>query len=274
MRVADDIVAQRRAVRHAVRRRAAGRAALLRRRRGARPRGHQAQDRDQRPALRRGDRGAARPAADPLDPGEPRRRHAGGLRAPARRARRSPRRTPRAARYARPAFRSRSRSRRRALNIHEAEAVIARARELGAFRFNTGKLMRIGTAARLLEQARAERGAVSRVPRRARARRRAFLNRAWNSATFPGASRTGCAPRLVEPPATLLVLPNGWVKVAAALPGICADLRRTTLVAGLAGVSRGLAGRSDTSSALRRAIDDESHTRKRTTGSGCRLSDV
>ena len=34
------------------------------------------------------------------------------------------------------------------INIHEAEAVIRRAHELGAFRFNTGKLMRIGTAAR------------------------------------------------------------------------------------------------------------------------------
>jgi hypothetical protein len=32
-----------------------------------------------------------------------------------------------------------------------------------------------------------------------------------------------------EPPATLLVLPNGWVKVAAALPDICADLRRCSL---------------------------------------------
>ena len=35
------------------------------------------------------------------------------------------------------------------INIHEAEAVIERAARLGAFRFNTGKLMRIGTAARL-----------------------------------------------------------------------------------------------------------------------------
>ena len=34
---------------------------------------------------------------------------------------------------------------------------------------------------------------------------------------------------LEDPPATLLVLPNGWVKVAAALPHICADLRRATL---------------------------------------------
>ena len=35
------------------------------------------------------------------------------------------------------------------LNIHQAEAVIERARKRGAFRFNTGKLMRIGRAARL-----------------------------------------------------------------------------------------------------------------------------
>src|SRR4029077_6915597 len=38
------------------------------------------------------------------------------------------------------------------LNIHEAEQVIERARSLGAFRFNTGKLMRIGTAARLWDK--------------------------------------------------------------------------------------------------------------------------
>src|SRR5271165_2052160 len=37
-------------------------------------------------------------------------------------------------------------------NIHEADAVIEQARELGAFRFNTGKLMRIGTAARLWDR--------------------------------------------------------------------------------------------------------------------------
>ena len=35
---------------------------------------------------------------------------------------------------------------------------------------------------------------------------------------------------LDEPPATLLVLPNGWVKVAAALPHVCADLRNSTLM--------------------------------------------
>jgi hypothetical protein len=41
----------------------------------------------------------------------------------------------------------------------------------------------------------------------------------------------GLRESLREPPATLLILPNGWVKVAAALPDICADLRRETLAA-------------------------------------------
>jgi len=34
---------------------------------------------------------------------------------------------------------------------------------------------------------------------------------------------------LADPPATLLVLPNGWIKVAAALPHVCGDLRRQEL---------------------------------------------
>src|SRR5262249_59132396 len=34
------------------------------------------------------------------------------------------------------------------LNLHEAPAVIRPARQLGAFRFNSGQLMRVGTAAR------------------------------------------------------------------------------------------------------------------------------
>ena len=70
---------QRRAVRDAVRRRAAGRAAFPRNRGGARARRRSAQDRDQRPAPRRCDSRAARPAADPLDPDQPRRRYRGDL---------------------------------------------------------------------------------------------------------------------------------------------------------------------------------------------------
>jgi hypothetical protein len=39
----------------------------------------------------------------------------------------------------------------------------------------------------------------------------------------------GLSRSAIEPPATLLVLPNGTVKVAAALPLICADLRQSSL---------------------------------------------
>ena len=68
----------------------------------------------------------------------------------------------------------------------------------------------------------------------------------------------GLRSALDQPPATLLVLPNGWVKVAAALPDICADLRRVTLVEAWQAYReawRNEAIRAATS----RAIDDESH---------------
>ena len=56
------------------------------------------------------------------------------------------------------------------INLHEAGQVIERAHSLGAFRFNTGRLMRIGTAARLwdrLEPSEAEYAEFRRVLERA-----------------------------------------------------------------------------------------------------------
>jgi len=114
------------------------------------------------------------------------------------------------------------------INLHEAEQVIERARSLGAFRFNTGRLMRIGTAARLwdrLEPSEAEwnefRGLLDRAARR--------LADEMELCFEPFEIRAGLEASLESPPATLLVLPNGWVKVAAALPQICADLRHDRL---------------------------------------------
>ena len=67
--------------------------------------------------------------------------------------------------------------------------------------------------------------------------------------------RDGLRASLESPPATLLVLPNGWVKVAAALPQICADLRRDSLDVAW-GAYRD-AWRSDTvAAAARRVIED------------------
>ena len=86
------------------------------------------------------------------------------------------------------------------LNIDEIEAVIERARTFGAFRFNTGKLMRIGTAARLWnklepsdEQYRRMLDVLQRQAKRLKTR--------WSSATFLSVSRMDCtevfrSPRL------------------------------------------------------------------------------
>lgn len=114
------------------------------------------------------------------------------------------------------------------LNIHEAEAVLARARALGAFRFNTGRLMRIGRAARLYariepseEQATAFRIFLDRESRR--------LDDTIEVCQSPFTVEEGLQQSLDTPPATLLVLPNGWVKVAASLGFVCGDLRRSSL---------------------------------------------
>lgn len=114
------------------------------------------------------------------------------------------------------------------LNLHEAGAVIHRARSLGAFRFNTGQLMRVGTAARLwgrLEPSASQ----YREFRSLLAREEATIGREMEFCYSPFTLEEALKESLDEPPATLLVLPNGWVKVAAALPQVCADLRRSTL---------------------------------------------
>jgi MoaA/NifB/PqqE/SkfB family radical SAM enzyme len=112
------------------------------------------------------------------------------------------------------------------LNFHEAAAVIARARELGAFRFNSGRLMRVGTAARHWERVAPPSEAWSAL-------RALFQHEAGRGGMEvccePFSLEEGLQACLDEPPATLLVLPNGWVKVAAALPHVCADLRRCSL---------------------------------------------
>jgi MoaA/NifB/PqqE/SkfB family radical SAM enzyme len=142
------------------------------------------------------------------------------------------------------------------LNIHEAEPVIERARALGAFRFNTGRLMRIGTAARgwaRLEPTEAQYREFRRVLQRLSRSLEGELELCY----VPFDIEDGLRGSLETPPATLLVLPNGWVKVAAALPQICADLRRNTLSEAWEAYRN--AWRSDTVlSAVRRAVADPS----------------
>jgi MoaA/NifB/PqqE/SkfB family radical SAM enzyme len=114
------------------------------------------------------------------------------------------------------------------LNLREAGEVIRRAHALGAFRFNTGQLMRIGTAAR--QWSRLEPSAAQYDSYRVLlAEQAASIGREMEFCYSPFTLEEALKESLVEPPATLLVLPNGWVKVAAAVPQICADLRRTSL---------------------------------------------
>jgi MoaA/NifB/PqqE/SkfB family radical SAM enzyme len=143
------------------------------------------------------------------------------------------------------------------INIHEAPLVIERARSLGAFRFNSGRLMRIGTAVRVwsrLEPTEAQYDAFRDV-----LFRKGLLHRgALELCHVPFDIEEGLRMSLATPPATLLVLPNGWVKVAAALPHICADLRKDSLVH--AWEAYRSAWRSDTViAAARDAIGNRSH---------------
>ena len=115
------------------------------------------------------------------------------------------------------------------LNIHQAETVIEQARELGAFRLNTGKLMRIGTAARLWD--RIAPSEIEYAPFLAMLRHQAasLAGSGFELCFEPFSMAEGLRRSLDEPAATLLVLPNGWVKVAAPLPFVCGDLRREDL---------------------------------------------
>jgi MoaA/NifB/PqqE/SkfB family radical SAM enzyme len=114
------------------------------------------------------------------------------------------------------------------INIDEAARVIDRARSLGAFRFNTGQLMRIGTAARLWDRIAPDDAQYRRF-RDELERQGAILEGHLELCYVPFTIGDALRASLEEPPATLLVLPNGLVKVAAALPRVCADLRRESL---------------------------------------------
>jgi MoaA/NifB/PqqE/SkfB family radical SAM enzyme len=140
------------------------------------------------------------------------------------------------------------------INLHEAEAVIERARSFGAFRFNTGRLMRIGTAAR--HWARVAPDGREYAAFRTMLARQA-LRGGMELCHEPFSMEQGLERSAAQPPATLLVLPNGWVKVAAALPHICADLRQVPLGEAWNLYRSAWAG-STMVSAVREAIADES----------------
>src|SRR6185436_5817463 len=90
------------------------------------------------------------------------------------------------------------------LNLQEAPAVIRRARELGAFRFNSGQLMRVGTAARHWQRLAPVAEAWSDL--------RSLLSRegvvdGMEVCFQPFSLGEGLRKSAQEPPATLLILP-------------------------------------------------------------------
>jgi MoaA/NifB/PqqE/SkfB family radical SAM enzyme len=113
-------------------------------------------------------------------------------------------------------------------SLAEADAVIAQALELGAFRFNTGALMRLGRAARLwdaLEPSSQEYGEFLRLLQRREAELAGRLELCYR----PFRLREGVEEWLREPPGTLSVRADGKVRVSAVLPFCCADLRKDSL---------------------------------------------
>jgi MoaA/NifB/PqqE/SkfB family radical SAM enzyme len=113
-------------------------------------------------------------------------------------------------------------------NIAEAEAVARRAVDLGAFRFNTGQLMRLGTASRLWDRLEPTREQYADF-REMLDNMSKTLEGKIELCYLPFTIEEGLAESLSAPPATLLVLPHGKIKVTAPLPYTCADVRDQTL---------------------------------------------
>jgi MoaA/NifB/PqqE/SkfB family radical SAM enzyme len=114
------------------------------------------------------------------------------------------------------------------LNIHETAAVVDLAVSLGAFRFNTGKLMRVGTAAKLwsrLEPSLLDYEKFLRLLERKERELAGKLELCFRPFELEGEALASAQ----EPAGTMLVLPDGKVKVSAALPFLCADLKTATL---------------------------------------------
>jgi MoaA/NifB/PqqE/SkfB family radical SAM enzyme len=140
------------------------------------------------------------------------------------------------------------------INLHEAVAVLERARSLGAFRFNTGRLMRIGTAARHWDRVAPDEPTYADFRAMlAREAAKGGIELCYEPFSMDEALRAS----LAEPPATLLVLPNGWVKASAALPHVCADLRQRKLAEAWDDYRRAWHG-ATMAAAVRDALDDES----------------
>ncbi len=114
------------------------------------------------------------------------------------------------------------------LNIHEAAAVMDLALSLGAFRFNTGSLMRLGTAAKFWDRLSLSCDESEKFYNLLVSKEMEFKDK-MELAFRPFSIEEEVSSRKGEFPAALLILPDGKVRVSAFLPYTCADLRQDDL---------------------------------------------
>jgi MoaA/NifB/PqqE/SkfB family radical SAM enzyme len=114
------------------------------------------------------------------------------------------------------------------LNIHEAETVMDLALSLGAFRFNTGSLMRLGTAAKFWDRLSLSCEEREKFYNLLVSKEMEFKDR-MEIMFRPFSIEEEISSRKGEFSAALLILPDGKVRVSAFLPYTCADLRRDDL---------------------------------------------
>ena len=113
-------------------------------------------------------------------------------------------------------------------NLHEIDAVVDLAWELGAYSFYTGRTMYTGNAVkawRHLEVSDEQYDAYFAALRRKADEYRGRMRVHYHEAGLLEELRY----RVRHPAALLIVLPNGLVKLINALPFICGDFRRDTL---------------------------------------------
>jgi MoaA/NifB/PqqE/SkfB family radical SAM enzyme len=114
------------------------------------------------------------------------------------------------------------------LNLHEAEAVIGLSAQLGAFRFNTGKLMHLGTAVKLWDRLNPSQEDYEKFYRLLVAKEAELAGR-LELLFRPFSLEEELAARKSEPSATLLINPSGKVQMSGPLKQVVADLRAQTL---------------------------------------------
>lgn len=115
------------------------------------------------------------------------------------------------------------------INLSDAEAVIDLAASLKAFRFNSGRLMKLGTAVKLwdrLEPSEAQYAGFLALLERKEAQYAGTMELCFR----PFSLQEDAAARVEAPSGTLLVRPDGKVSPSVTVDFTCADLKKQTFL--------------------------------------------